>query len=62
MIPREPPLSVLDTTALIDQAEIFITGDTGTMHLAVAFKRLSRRRKRLFSEEFEKSDRFIWRH
>jgi len=38
MIPREPPLSVLDTTALIDQAEIFITGDTGTMHLAVAFK------------------------
>jgi len=38
MVPLDPPLSVLDTTALIDQAEIFITGDTGTMHLAVAFK------------------------
>lgn len=40
MVPHEPPLSLLDTTALIDQAEIFITGDTGTMHLAVAVKRL----------------------
>lgn len=40
MIPHEPPLSVLETTALIDQAEIFITGDTGTMHLAVAVKKL----------------------
>jgi hypothetical protein len=40
MIPHEPPLSLLETTALIDQAEIFITGDTGTMHLAVAVKRL----------------------
>lgn len=38
MIPPEPPLSLLDTTALIDRAEIFITGDTGTIHLAVAFK------------------------
>jgi len=40
MVPPEPPLSLLETTALIDQAEIFITGDTGTMHLAVAVKRL----------------------
>jgi ADP-heptose:LPS heptosyltransferase len=40
MIPQEPPLSLLETTALIDQAEIFITGDTGTMHLAVAVKKL----------------------
>jgi ADP-heptose:LPS heptosyltransferase len=40
MIPHEPPLSLLETTALIDQAEIFITGDTGTMHLAVAVKKL----------------------
>jgi ADP-heptose:LPS heptosyltransferase len=40
MIPHEPPLSLLETTAFIDQAEIFITGDTGTMHLAVAVKKL----------------------
>jgi ADP-heptose:LPS heptosyltransferase len=40
IIPHEPPLSLLETTALIDQAEILITGDTGTMHLAVAFKKL----------------------
>jgi len=40
MVPQDPPLSLLETTALIDQAEIFITGDTGTMHLAVAVKKL----------------------
>ena len=40
MVPNEPPLSVLETAALIDQAEILITGDTGTMHLAVAVKKL----------------------
>jgi ADP-heptose:LPS heptosyltransferase len=40
MTPHKPPLSLLETTALIDQAEIFITGDTGTMHLAVAVKKL----------------------
>ncbi len=40
MIPQDPPLSLLETAALIDQAEIFITGDTGTMHLAVAVKKL----------------------
>jgi ADP-heptose:LPS heptosyltransferase len=40
MVPQAPLLSLLETTALIDQAEIFITGDTGTMHLAVAVKKL----------------------
>ena len=40
MIPQDPQLSLLETTALIDQAEILITGDTGTMHLAVAVKKL----------------------
>jgi ADP-heptose:LPS heptosyltransferase len=40
MIPHEPPPSLLETTAFIDRAEIFITGDTGTMHLAVAVKKL----------------------
>jgi ADP-heptose:LPS heptosyltransferase len=40
IVPQEPPLTLLETTALIDQADIFITGDTGTMHLAVAVKRL----------------------
>jgi hypothetical protein len=40
MVPYEPRLSLLETAALIDQAAIFITGDTGTMHLAVAIKKL----------------------
>ncbi len=40
MAPHEPRPSLLETTALIDQAEILITGDTGTMHLAVTFKKL----------------------
>lgn len=33
--------TLLATTALIDQAEIFMSGDTGVMHLAVATKMLS---------------------
>ncbi|GER88925.1 hypothetical protein KDW_30870 [Dictyobacter vulcani] len=32
------PEHLLDTTALIDQADIFITGDTGLMHLAATQK------------------------
>ena len=39
MLPAEPRLPLLDTAALIDQADIFVTGDTGVMHLAAATKR-----------------------
>lgn len=37
----EPQLSLLELAALIDQSEIFITGDTCTMHLAAAHKMLA---------------------
>ncbi len=40
MLPAEPRLPLLDTAALIDQADIFVTGDTGVMHLAAATKRI----------------------
>lgn len=36
----ESTFTLLETAALIDQADIFVTGDTGVMHLAVAAKRL----------------------
>jgi ADP-heptose:LPS heptosyltransferase len=42
MLPAEPRLPLLDTAALIDQADIFVTGDTGVMHLAAATKRIRR--------------------
>lgn len=32
--------TLLDTTALIDQADIFVTGDTGVLHMACATKKL----------------------
>lgn len=38
---REPVSTLLATTALIDQADIFLSGDTGVMHLAVATKHLA---------------------
>ena len=40
LMPAEPRAHLLETTALIDQADIFITGDTGVMHLAAAHKKL----------------------
>lgn len=36
--PTSWPEHLLDTTAFIDQADIFMTGDTGLMHLAVTQK------------------------
>lgn len=39
--PVEPQLSLLELASLIDQSEIFITGDTCTMHLAAAHKTLA---------------------
>lgn len=42
MRPKEPVSTLLETAALIDQADIFVTGDTGVMHLAAATKVLGR--------------------
>ncbi len=38
MLPYESAFTLLETAALIDQADIFVTGDTGVMHLAAAAK------------------------
>lgn len=40
LMPAEPKPHLLDIAALIDQADIFVTGDTGVMHLAAAQKKL----------------------
>lgn len=40
LMSSHPQPTLLDTTAFIDQADIFVTGDTGVMHLAAARKRL----------------------
>ena len=40
MLPVESNFTLLETAALIDQADIFVTGDTGVMHLAAATKRI----------------------
>ncbi len=39
-LPAEPKPSLLETAALIDQADLFVSGDTGVMHLAAATKRV----------------------
>ncbi len=39
MLPQEPRPTLLETTALLDQADIVITGDTGVMHLAVTTRK-----------------------
>ena len=40
LMPAEPKPRLLDVAAFIDQADIFVTGDTGLMHLAVTFKKI----------------------
>ncbi len=40
LIPAEPKSKLLDVAAFIDQSDVFITGDTGLMHLAAATKKL----------------------
>jgi ADP-heptose:LPS heptosyltransferase len=40
MAPAEPRARLLDVAAFIDQADIFVTGDTGLMHIAAAHKQL----------------------
>jgi ADP-heptose:LPS heptosyltransferase len=40
-LPAEPRFPLLELAAFIDQSDIFLTGDTSTMHLAAAYKRLA---------------------
>jgi ADP-heptose:LPS heptosyltransferase len=40
LLQDESMLTLLETAALIDQADIFVTGDTGVMHLASATKKV----------------------
>lgn len=40
LMPSEPKLSLLELAAFIDQSDLFVTGDTGVMHLAAATKKL----------------------
>lgn len=42
LMSADPRPSLLETTAFIDQADIFLTGDTGLMHLATATKKLGK--------------------
>ncbi|HEY6541033.1 MAG TPA: glycosyltransferase family 9 protein [Ktedonobacteraceae bacterium] len=41
LMPAEPKPKLLDVAAFIDQADVFVTGDTGLMHLAATFKKVS---------------------
>ena len=41
LMPADPKAKLLDVAAFIDQSDIFITGDTGLMHLAATTKKLS---------------------
>ncbi len=45
---NESPFTLLETAALIDQADIFVTGDTGVIHLAAATKRIVQNQITLF--------------
>ncbi len=40
MLQDESAFTLLETAALIDQADVFVTGDTGVMHLATATKKV----------------------
>ncbi len=40
LIPAEPKAKLLDVATFIDQSDVFITGDTGLMHVAAATKKL----------------------
>lgn len=40
LLPVKPRATLLETAAFLDQADIFVSGDTGVMHLAAATKRL----------------------
>ncbi len=40
LLPAKPGATLLEMAAFLDQADIFVSGDTGVMHLAAATKRL----------------------
>ncbi len=40
LMPAEPKLSLLELAAVIDQSDIFVSGDTGVMHLAATMKKI----------------------
>jgi len=42
LMSSDPRPSLLETSTFIDQADIFLTGDTGLMHLATATKKLGK--------------------
>lgn len=41
-LPAQPRMTLLETAALLAQTDLFVTGDTGVMHLAVAKKQIAR--------------------
>ncbi|WP_165423161.1 glycosyltransferase family 9 protein [Ktedonosporobacter rubrisoli] len=41
LMPAEPKAHLLEMAALIDQSDVFLSGDTGVMHLAAAYKKLN---------------------
>jgi len=41
LLPAEPRMPLLELAALLNQADIILTGDTGVMHLAAATKRVA---------------------
>jgi hypothetical protein len=41
LMPHNEQATLLNMAAFIDQADVFLTGDTGVMHLAVATKKLA---------------------
>ena len=41
LMPADPKAKLLDVAAFIDQSDMFITGDTGLMHVAASTKKLS---------------------
>jgi len=49
MMPHELRPTLLEMAALIDQTDVFVTGDTGTMHLAVATRKLRREEDDIYS-------------
>ena len=40
-LPAQPRMGLLETAALLDQADLLLTGDTGVMHLALAQKEIA---------------------
>jgi hypothetical protein len=40
-LPAQPRMTLLEIAALLDQADLLVTGDTGVMHLAVAKKKIA---------------------